>query len=330
MPRINGVTVIPRAMGHVAERLSPSIDLRPGATISKRSFVFEALRAGREHYDVVICCHVNLLPLAAILSGRLGARLVLIVYGVEVWRSPFRFARHWVGKPDGIWSISAITQKRMNFWARQPDAKYTLLPNAIHLDTYRPGPKLPALVNRYSLDGCQVIMTLGRLASAERYKGVDEVLQLMPSLLNVNPGLRYLVVGDGDDRSRLEAKARNLGLGSAVLFCGMIAEDEKQHFLRLADAFVMPGRGEGFGFVYLEALACGVPTVGSWVDGSREALRGGLLGELVDPGDAESLRQGIMRALAKPRGVPEGIEFFDWPTFKFRLSQAVSSILVRE
>ena len=53
----------------------------------------------------------------------------------------------------------------------------------------------------------------------------------------------------------------------------MIAEADKADYFRLADVFAMPGRGEGFGFVFLEALACGVPAVGSRLDGSREAQR---------------------------------------------------------
>ncbi len=89
----------------------------------------------------------------------------------------------------------------------------------------------------------------------------------------------------------------------------MIEEAEKADYLRLADVFALPGRGEGFGIVYLEALACGVPAVGSQLDGSREALRGGELGELADPTDPASARMHPARAGKAPWHSPGPVVF---------------------
>ena len=86
---------------------------------------------------------------------------------------------------------------------------------------------------------------------------------------------------------------------------------------------MMPSNGEGFGIVYLEALACGVPAVGSLTDESREALRDGMLGELVNPADPDSIRQGVLNALGKPRQIPNGLEYFAWPAFSARVSHSV-------
>jgi glycosyltransferase involved in cell wall biosynthesis len=87
-----------------------------------------------------------------------------------------------------------------------------------------------------------------------------------------------------------------------VVFAGRVDEEEKADHYRLADVFVMPGRGEGFGIVYLEALACGIPVVGSVLDGSRDALLDGRLGVLVDPDDRADLVRGIREALTRPKG----------------------------
>ena len=76
-----------------------------------------------------------------------------------------------------------------------------------------------------------------------------------------------------------------MGLSDRVIFTGYIPESEKIAHYNLADVYVMPSTGEGFGIVLLEAVACGVPVVGSRVDGSREALLDGQLGRLVDPGN---------------------------------------------
>ena len=81
-----------------------------------------------------------------------------------------------------------------------------MLPNAIHADWYGPGAKNPALLERYGLAGKTVLMTLGRLVSAERYKGFDEVIEALPELAEAVPDVAYLVVGDGSDRERLEAE----------------------------------------------------------------------------------------------------------------------------
>lgn len=75
-----------------------------------------------------------------------------------------------------------------------------------------------------------------------------------------------------------------------VIFAGRIAEKEKAEHYRLADVYVMPSSGEGFGIVYLEALACGIPVIGSKIDGSRDALREGQLGLLVNPTGPAELR----------------------------------------
>jgi glycosyltransferase involved in cell wall biosynthesis len=169
-------------------------------------------------------------------------------------------------------------------------------------------------------------MTLGRLSSSERYKGVDEVLDVLPELARSCPDVCYLVAGDGDDRPRLEARARELGLQDRVVFAGFVDESEKADYFRLADVFAMPSSGEGFGFVFLEALACGIPVVASRVDGSREAVLDGELGEVVDPADRDSVRSAIVRALQKPRAIPPGLEHFSWPRFRQRVAAAVDSL----
>jgi glycosyltransferase involved in cell wall biosynthesis len=90
----------------------------------------------------------------------------------------------------------------------------------------------------------------------------------------------------------------------------------------------MPGRGEGFGFVFLEALACGIPVVGSTLDGSREALRQGSLGILVNPNCPEDIRAGILEALKRPRGIiPAGLEYFSFENFQKRCHDILRQVV---
>jgi len=123
------------------------------------------------------------------------------------------------------------------------------------------------------LAGKTVVMTLGRLSASESYKGriykgIDEVLEAIPELTEEIVDVVYLVVRDGSDRRRLEEKAKSLGLTKHVVFTGYVPESEKVDHYRLADVFVMPSRVEGFGSVFLEAMACGVPVVASKADAS--------------------------------------------------------------
>ena len=323
MPEVSEIVVIPRTMPLAPIGIPDKVRFVAGAVGGKLRFIRSALTAATGRFDVIICGHVNLLPLAAMLNLKWRAPLALMVYGVDVWAPLSAWTRFWLRRVDAIWTISLITRDRMNQWAGIAQSKYLLMPNAIHLERYGIADKRQDLLQRHGLAGRKVIMTLARLPSFERYKGIDEILELMPVLLDREPALAYLVVGEGDDRPRLEAKARALGLQDRVVFTGLVDETDKADYFRLADAFVMPGRGEGFGFVFLEALACGVPAVGSLVDGSREALLNGELGVLVDPADPISVLDGIELALASPRVIPPGLAHFSWPKFRERIAAAV-------
>ena len=88
----------------------------------------------------------------------------------------------------------------------------------------------------------------------------------------------------------------------------------------------MAGRQEGFGFVFLEAMASGIPVVASSLDGSREAVLDGKLGELADPDDREALKAAICRALRRPRQIPEGLAFFCYDRFRERLHDILADL----
>jgi phosphatidylinositol alpha-1,6-mannosyltransferase len=283
-------------------------------------------------YDLICCGHLNLLPLAYLAKWKTGAPLALLIYGLDAWQPPWNvLAGRIAAKVDAVISISDLTTRRFLGWARVKEDKVYILPNAVEPRYYGVGVKKPELLQRYGLTGKTVLLTLGRLAASEQYKGVDEVLELLPALAARLPEIAYLVVGDGDDRERLEAKARALGVGDRVVFAGFIPEMEKPAHYRLADAYVMPGWGEGFGFVYLEALACGIPALGSKLDGSREALRDGDLGILVDPHDRDDLWQGVLEVLKRPRGViPPGLSYFSLENFNRRCHDILRQIIEKE
>jgi asparagine synthase (glutamine-hydrolysing) len=330
MPEMAEVVAIPRLMpdppGSLPPKLRYSIDGLGGKARYVLATAREVLRHGR--FDVIFCGHVNLLPMAFLAWFRSRAPVVLCIYGIDAWTPPKGLlTRALVRFPQAVVSISDVTARRFVAWSAVPRERITILPNAIHLDWYGAGPKRADLVARYGLEGRAVIASMGRLVAEERYKGFDEVLQALPALVARRPGLTYLIMGEGSDRARLEALVASLGLKGNAVFTGFVDEREKADHFRLADAFVMPSRGEGFGFVVLEALACGVPAVGSTIDGTREALMGGKLGRLVDPGDIEQVREAILATLDEPRSPPSSdLAYFSYPQFASRAAASVRKV----
>ncbi|MGO8699651.1 MAG: glycosyltransferase [Limisphaerales bacterium] len=202
------------------------------------------------------------------------------------------------------------------------------MPNSIAIEDFGPGTKDKSLAARYGIQNRKVLFTLGRLSEDERYKGIDEVLEALPVLGQAVPNIVYMVAGGGNDRARLEQKATALGVEDRVIFTGYVPEEEKAAYYRLADAFVLPGWGEGFGIVYLEAMACGIPVVASKLDASHEAVRHGELGVLVNPKNPAELQAGILEALRRPKGVvPKGLDYFSFQNFCQRCHSIVDQIL---
>ncbi len=330
-PSISSVTAIPRLMPHRPGNVPKKVVYVTGALGGKLNYLkaaFSALTHGKS-FDLVICGHINLMPIAY-LAGKLAkAPVMLITHGIDAWQpTKNRLTNHVATKVDSFISVSELTRQRFLNWTGLPPERGGILPNCFEPLGFTPGPKSPSLLHRYGLEDKIVLMTFGRLVSTERSKGFDEIIQLLPGLAKDIPNIAYLIVGDGNDRTRLEGLARQLHMKDRVIFAGYVPEEEKADHYRLADAYVMPSRGEGFGIVYLEAMACGIPVVGSAIDGSREALRNGALGILVDPDNPDDIRWGILEALRRPRGVvPEGLSYFSYEKFELRCHEIIDRAL---
>lgn len=330
-PACTEVVVVPRLMSNLMEPLPARMTYLTEGLNSKLRYIWTVLKVAHSNprFDLIICSHIHLLPIAYSLRFWIQAPILLVIYGIDAWKpTPSWLTNYLVGKIDAFVSISELTRRQFLEWAKLKNADGFLLPNSIDMTHYSPGPKNPKLLNRYGLAGKTILMTLGRLVSKERGKGFDEVLELMPHLIKEIPNIVYLIVGGGENHQRLEEKAISLGVKNHVIFTGYIPEAEKVDHYRLADVYVMPGRGEGFGFVFLEAMACGIPVVASKVDGSREAVRNGELGILVDPDNPEEIKTGIFEALNHPRRiVPKGLEYFSYKYFEQRCHQIIEQVI---
>lgn len=281
------------------------------------------LAPGRQP-KLVFCGHLNLLPLARIAAIRFRSPLLAYLHGIEAWTPPSRrLARRQAALADSYIAVSEVTRDRFVEWSGADRAKISVVPNAIHLHRFGMGARDPRLVSRYGLEGKRVLMTMCRLDARQRHKGIDEVIEILPRLLERHEDLVFLVVGGGDDFPRLEEKAARWAGAGHVVFTGWIDEKEKADHLRLADAFTLAGHGDGFGIVLLEAMACGIPVVASSLDGTCEAILGGRLGQVADPRDKEGLAKALLQALARPKRVPPELNKFSFEAYSQRLADVI-------
>jgi len=184
--------------------------------------------------------------------------------------------------------------------------------SAVDIQVISPGVDEPAdpagcarraaeLAAELELDGKLVLLTVARL---ERSKGVDLVLESLAVLARSVSGLRYVVVGDGSERGRLQDRARTLGIEELVTFTGPVDESSKLALYSLCDVFVMPSRlvpgrfWEGFGIALVEAAMFGKPVVGGRVGGTADAVDDEVTGLLVDTSDARGTHEALSRLIA--------------------------------
>ncbi|MCY7282865.1 MAG: glycosyltransferase family 4 protein, partial [Cyanobacteria bacterium CAN_BIN43] len=225
----------------------------------------------------VFCGHINLAPLVRFLCQPLRIPYTVMVHGKEVWEPLPRALQTALQQADEIWTVSRYSRDRASASNHLDSSKIRLMPCAVDGDRFTPGEKSAALVERYGLTDAPVLLTVARLWSGDVYKGVDMTIRALGAIAQSIPNVKYLVIGRGDDQPRLAQLAKDLGVGDRVVFAGFVPTAALPEHYRLADAYVMPSQ-EGFGIVYLEAMACGVPVLAGDADGSADPLQDGELG----------------------------------------------------
>jgi phosphatidylinositol alpha-1,6-mannosyltransferase len=143
---------------------------------------------------------------------------------------------------------------------------------------------------KYTAPGDVVLLTVGRL---QKRKGQDAVIRSVAKLRDKHPNLRYLIAGLGEQESELRKLVAELSLESRVLFLGAVSDSELKDCYRECDIFVMSNRAvgkdcEGFGIVFLEAQACGIPVIAGADGGTGDAMLHGSTGFRVDCADVEN------------------------------------------
>jgi phosphatidylinositol alpha-1,6-mannosyltransferase len=170
---------------------------------------------------------------------------------------------------------------------------------------FRPDPAARAEIRRrYRLGEAPVVLCVSRLVAR---KGQDTLVQALPAIRRQVPGATLLLVGDGPRRAALHRLAESCGVAGSVVFTGPVPWSELPAHYAAGDIFAMPcrtrGRGldvEGFGLVFLEAAATGLPVVAGDAGGARESIRIGDTGDLVNGRDVAAVARTVGTLLADP------------------------------
>jgi phosphatidylinositol alpha-1,6-mannosyltransferase len=257
--------------------------------------------------DIIILSHINL-SLIGITIKLINPKcqVWLIAHGIEVWRTVNFVKKTFLKRYcDKIVCVSKFTNKQMLQWHGSDPGKCVVLNNAVD-----PFIKLPEtfakpeyLLNRYGLSASnQIIFTLTRLASSEQYKGYEQVIKAVSRLKHSFPDIKYVLSGqyDSTEEIRIHDLINKYQVNDEVILTGFLNENElTDHFL-LSDLFVLPSKKEGFGIVFVEALACGLPVICGNADGSTDAIRDGELGTAINVDDLDELEKTIIKYLKTP------------------------------
>ena len=279
-------------------------------------------------YSTILVGHVNLAPLVYLFKQLYPSKqLILFAHGIEVWKA-LNGKKAWLLKnANAIYSVSNFTKATLlkNNEGIGSD-KIKILPNA--LDPYFNYPinfnKPTALLNRYGIKPDEkILVTVSRLSSEEQYKGYDQVIKLLKELNTDQTIVKYIIAGKADEQelNRVKQLISQQGLSDKVILTGFVNEQELIDHYLLADIFILPSKGEGFGIVLIEALACGRKVIAGNKDGSADALLNGDLGKLVNPDDLLSIKAAINNYLFKNLVEPINIQQqaknnFDFSLFK--------------
>jgi phosphatidyl-myo-inositol dimannoside synthase len=243
---------------------------------------------------LVVALHAHVAPLALPMVAR-GAELIIFIYGAEIWRPLTTAERAAFRRAARLVAISAYTARRFqeaNPWFDGPIHVCHLSAREDAPDLATVDPPRPDRVTGFAL-------LVGRMSVEERYKGHDLLIELWARIRRTESQAVLVIAGDGDDRARLEQKARDAGLGKAVRFVGTVSDAVLHRLYEDSAFFLMPSKGEGFGLVFLESMRAGRPCIGA-VGAASEVIEDGVTGFVVDPDRPEELERAIVRLFADP------------------------------
>ena len=226
----------------------------------------------------------------------------MLAHGIEVWVKFGVVKKILLNKIDHIIAVSKFTKDKLINLNGIEEYKISINKNCIDpfIEKKINFNKPSYLLSKYNLT-CneKIILSISRISFEDRYKGYDKVISSLYEVKKEFPNIIYLICGKATDDEKifLQNLINSLNLDNNVIFTGFINEDELVDHYLLADIFVLPSKYEGFGIVFIEAAAFGLPVIAGNEDASIEALLNGEIGTLVNPDDINAIGNEIKIAL---------------------------------
>jgi phosphatidyl-myo-inositol dimannoside synthase len=270
-----------------------------GFARSKVRFARSALQAATGETRVALAAHPHLaVPAAQIKVVNRASRMITISHGIEAWKPlPFlrglAFLRSDLFLAPSRYTAEKITAAQGARRDRVHVVPWPISPEVLRMEGSRENLPLPTKFP----DGL-VILTVARLVASERYKGIDKLIAAVAILRRSISDVHLVIVGGGDDLPRHMKLAIDLGAEDCVHFFDNLSRGEIAGCYSRSDVFAMPSTGEGFGLVFLEAMAFGLPLIGAGAGGVPDLIEDGTNGYLVAADDLDQLCQALKVLLA--------------------------------
>jgi phosphatidyl-myo-inositol dimannoside synthase len=304
---------------------------------SKIQFALAALRAASRKPALVVALHPHLAPILWAMKTRGGKfRSIVFTHGVEVWQ-PLGWPRGAaLRRADLVLGPSADTVQHLVSEQHIFPGKIQRLPWGLDPEFEALASASASIVFPQGLPRTgRIILTVGRWDRTELYKGADTLIAGLPRVLRAAPDVSLALVGDGNDRPRLEELARDLGVSEHVHFLSGLTPVQLFSCYANCDVFALPSKGEGFGLVFLEAMALAKPVIGGAHGGIQDIVEDGVTGLLVPHGNVERLTQALESLLSNPgrcaemgaRGKDRVEKTFSFAQFQLRLTQILNDLL---
>ena len=285
--------------------------------------------------DALFASHASFSPLAYALKKYTGIPYVVFTAGTEAWDIQKASIKKAITGARLVVVISAYTREKLETQIPELREKMVYAPPTVREDLF--------VIKEKSEQGTNILLTVARLRPSEEEKGYLKVIDALPALLPEFPDIRYIIVGAvlqefGDNRERIRAYAKERRVEKNVIVVGEVSDEELADYYNLCDVFVMPSTQEGFGIVFLEALASGRPVIAGNRDGSRDALLNGNLGLLVNPESVEEIGEAIKKVLKKEVSAElldasrlrrEALRAYGFAAFKGRVVELVHELQSR-
>lgn len=271
--------------------------LYKGFQRNKLGFSLKALAAAR-NADVVIAIHINfatLFPYLELINSR--AHKMVIVHGIEVWQRLTPARLRGALAAESILPVSDFTREQLiHFNPELQGKRFNILSGTFDPDYAKESRFFSR--DELKLPPGKMLLVVTRLKDSELYKNVDLVIRAMPSVVAHHPDTFLVIVGEGEDKVRLQEIAHDLNVENNVIFAGRVSSEHLPSFYRNCHIFVLPSTKEGLGIVYLEAMQFSKPCIGVTAGAAKEVISDGETGLLVNADDPPQLPDAINRLLS--------------------------------